>query len=113
MSARGSEGSRFVTSVFVTLARVTGAASLLPAALLNVGEAEKPADAAAKLPPPGEAAGTCGCNKSCTCTKAAVVFSDLYSTGTRAADERTASDPADLRAFTHDGIQQRGSGKEN
>uniref|UniRef100_A0A3Q0R076 Glutamate decarboxylase 2 n=1 Tax=Amphilophus citrinellus TaxID=61819 RepID=A0A3Q0R076_AMPCI len=48
-------------------------------ALLNVGEVEKPADPAAKQPPQ-TAAGTCGCNKSCNCTKAAVVFSDLYST---------------------------------
>lgn len=53
-------------------------------ALLNVGEVEKPADPAAKQPPQEEAAGTCGCNKSCNCTKAAVVFSDLYSTGTKA-----------------------------
>lgn len=70
-------------SVVVPLTCVTGAAYLTPAALLNVGDAEKAADAAAKLPPPGEAAGTCGCNKSCNCSKAAVVFSDLYSTGTR------------------------------
>lgn len=40
---------------------------------------EKPADPAAKQPPQ-TAAGTCGCNKSCTCTKAGVGFSDLYST---------------------------------
>uniref|UniRef100_A0A3Q0QY63 Glutamate decarboxylase 2 n=1 Tax=Amphilophus citrinellus TaxID=61819 RepID=A0A3Q0QY63_AMPCI len=39
-------------------------------------------DPAAKQPPQ-TAAGTCGCNKSCNCTKAAVVFSDLYSTGTK------------------------------
>lgn len=50
-------------------------------ALLNVGEMEKPADPADKQPPQ-TTAGSCGCNKSCDCTKAAVVFSDLYSTGT-------------------------------
>ncbi|XP_022063727.1 glutamate decarboxylase 2 [Acanthochromis polyacanthus] len=49
-------------------------------ALLNVGEVEKPADPDAKQPQPQTAAGTCGCNKSCNCTKAPLVFSDLYST---------------------------------
>ncbi|XP_008301024.1 glutamate decarboxylase 2 [Stegastes partitus] len=48
-------------------------------ALLNVGEGEKPGEPAAKQPPE-TAAGTCGCNKSCNCTKAPLVFSDLYST---------------------------------
>lgn len=81
-SLRGLSGK--IVSVVVTLTCVTGAADLIPAALLNVGDAEKAADPAAKLAPPGEAAGTCGCNKSCNCTKAAVVFSDLYSTGTPA-----------------------------
>lgn len=75
------------TSLFV--ARVLRNVSLSlffgrPKALLNVGEVEKPADPAAKQPPQREAAGTCGCNKSCNCTKGPVVFSDLYSTGTRA-----------------------------
>ncbi len=65
-------------------------------ALLNVGEVEKPADPAAKQPPQREAAGTCGCNKSCNCTKAAVVFSDLYSTGTKAKLKTWISDPAGL-----------------
>lgn len=51
-------------------------------ALLNVGEVEKAAEPGAKQPPE-TAAGTCGCNKSCNCTKAAVGFSDLYSTGTK------------------------------
>ncbi|GLD64822.1 glutamate decarboxylase 2 [Lates japonicus] len=50
-------------------------------ALLNVGEVEKPAEPGAKQPPQQTAtAGNCGCNKSCNCTKAAVAFSDLYST---------------------------------
>lgn len=85
MSVHGAEGSRLVTQNHVGYChshvwKVAG--SLLSAALLNVGEAEKPADPAAKQPPPGEAGGTCGCNKSCNCTKAAVGFSDLYSTGT-------------------------------
>ncbi|XP_014852842.1 PREDICTED: glutamate decarboxylase 2 [Poecilia mexicana] len=49
-------------------------------ALLNVGEGEKPNEPAAKQPPQ-TAAGSCGCNKSCTCTKGTDVgFSDLYST---------------------------------
>uniref|UniRef100_A0A3B5QK34 Glutamate decarboxylase 2 n=1 Tax=Xiphophorus maculatus TaxID=8083 RepID=A0A3B5QK34_XIPMA len=49
-------------------------------ALLNVGEGEKPAEPAA-MQPPQTAAGSCGCNKSCTCTKGTDVgFSDLYST---------------------------------
>lgn len=53
-------------------------------ALLNVGEVEKPAEPGAKQPPQQTAtAGNCGCNKSCNCTKAAVAFSDLYSTGTK------------------------------
>uniref|UniRef100_A0A3B3XKZ6 Glutamate decarboxylase 2 n=1 Tax=Poecilia mexicana TaxID=48701 RepID=A0A3B3XKZ6_9TELE len=52
-----------------------------PEALLNVGEGEKPNEPAAKQPPQ-TAAGSCGCNKSCTCTKGTDVgFSDLYSTG--------------------------------
>ncbi|TNN57167.1 Glutamate decarboxylase 2 [Liparis tanakae] len=54
------------------------------ATLLNVGEVEKAADPAAKQPPEAEEAagscGSCGCNKSCNCTKAPLVFSDLYST---------------------------------
>lgn len=54
-------------------------------ALLNVGEVEKGADPVAKQPPSRETAGTCGCKKPCNCNKAAVVFSDLYSTGTEAA----------------------------
>lgn len=58
--------------------------SVVSKALLSVGEGEKPAETAAKQPPQTEAAGTCGCNKSCNCTKGAVVFSDLYSTGTKA-----------------------------
>lgn len=85
--------------VTVTVSSVDGAGSL-SAALLNVGEAEKAADPAAKQLPPGEAAGTCGCNKTCNCTKAAVVFSDLYSTGT----------PAPGRLFTlrlTDGLRSR------
>lgn len=49
--------------------------------MLNVGDVDKAADPVAKQPPAGEAAGTCGCKKSCNCNKAAVVFSDLYSTG--------------------------------
>lgn len=56
-------------------------------ALLNVGEVEKGADSVAKQPPPSETAGTCGCKKPCNCNKAAVVFSDLYSTGTEAAGQ--------------------------
>ncbi|MEQ2282644.1 Glutamate decarboxylase 2, partial [Ameca splendens] len=49
-------------------------------ALLNVGEVEKPGEPAAEQPPQ-TAAGSCGCNKSCTCTKGTDVgFSDLYST---------------------------------
>ena len=49
-------------------------------ALLNVGEAEKPTEPSAKEPE--TTAETCGCNKPCNCSKAAVGFSDLYSTGT-------------------------------
>ncbi|KAG7231250.1 hypothetical protein INR49_012081 [Caranx melampygus] len=48
--------------------------------LLNVGEVEKAGESAAKQPPQTTAS-SCGCNKSCNCTKAAAVaFSDLYST---------------------------------
>ena len=65
-----------------------------PKALLNVGEVEKPADPAAKQPPQREAASTCGCNKSCNCTKGPVVFSDLYSTGTRANGSLNTPDPS-------------------
>lgn len=50
-------------------------------ALLNVGEVEKGSEPAVKQPPQ-TAAGSCGCNKSCSCSKTDVVFSDLYSTGT-------------------------------
>uniref|UniRef100_A0A3Q4GTP3 Glutamate decarboxylase 2 n=1 Tax=Neolamprologus brichardi TaxID=32507 RepID=A0A3Q4GTP3_NEOBR len=56
--------------------------------LLNVGEVEKPAEPGAKQPPQTDA-GTCGCNKSCNCTKAAVGFSDLYSTLLPATDGDT------------------------
>lgn len=49
--------------------------------MLNVGDVEKATDPVAKQPPAEEAVGTCGCKKSCNCNKAAVVFSDLYSTG--------------------------------
>ncbi|XP_004081223.3 glutamate decarboxylase 2 [Oryzias latipes] len=50
-------------------------------ALLNVGEVEKTAESGSKQPLQTSAAGTCGCNKQpCNCTKADVVFSDLYST---------------------------------
>lgn len=85
------------TSLFV--ARVLRNVSLSlffgrPKALLNVGEVEKPADPAAKQPPQREAAGTCGCNKSCNCTKGPVVFSDLYSTGTRAKRSHNTPDPS-------------------
>ncbi|KAG9340093.1 hypothetical protein JZ751_022015, partial [Albula glossodonta] len=46
--------------------------------LLNVGEAEKPADPVAKKP---EAeAGTCSCSKPCNCSKTNIGFSELYST---------------------------------
>jgi len=54
---------------------------VLSKALLNVREVEKAADAAAKQPPEAGSCGSCGCNKSCNCTKAPLVFSDLYSTG--------------------------------
>lgn len=74
-------------------------------ALLNVGEVEKAADPAATQPPQGEAAGTCGCNKSCNCTKAPLVFSDLYSTGTQViasihAGVRQDADSADFGTIT-------------
>lgn len=74
-------------------------------ALLNVGEVEKAVDPAATQPPQGEAAGTCGCNKSCTCTKTPVVFSDLYSTGTQDmasihAGVRQDADSADFGTIT-------------
>uniref|UniRef100_A0A9J7X3I3 Glutamate decarboxylase 2 n=2 Tax=Cyprinus carpio TaxID=7962 RepID=A0A9J7X3I3_CYPCA len=48
-------------------------------ALLNVGEAEKAAQAPVKAED-GSTAESCGCNKPCNCPKAAVCFSDLYST---------------------------------
>ncbi|KAJ8396804.1 hypothetical protein AAFF_G00014030 [Aldrovandia affinis] len=47
-------------------------------ALLNVGEAEKPADPAAKQTQVESE--TCGCNKPCNCSKTNLGFSDLYST---------------------------------
>ncbi len=49
-------------------------------ALLNVGEAEKAAQAPVKAED-GSTAESCGCNKPCNCSKAAVGFSELYSTG--------------------------------
>lgn len=49
-------------------------------AMLNVGEAEKAAQAPVKAEDVSTAE-SCGCNKPCNCPKAAVGFSDLYSTG--------------------------------
>uniref|UniRef100_A0A672JYZ5 Uncharacterized protein n=1 Tax=Sinocyclocheilus grahami TaxID=75366 RepID=A0A672JYZ5_SINGR len=49
-------------------------------ALLNVGEAEKTAQAPVKAED-GSTAESCGCNKPCNCSKATLFFSDLYSTG--------------------------------
>lgn len=49
-------------------------------ALLNVGEAEKAAQAPVKAEDEPTAE-SCGCNKPCNCSKATACFSDLYSTG--------------------------------
>lgn len=51
-----------------------------PVALLNVGEAEKAAQASVKAEDESTAE-SCACNKPCNCSKATVGFSDLYSTG--------------------------------
>ncbi|XP_067233504.1 glutamate decarboxylase 2 [Chanodichthys erythropterus] len=48
-------------------------------ALLNVGEAEKAAQAPVKAEDEPSAE-SCGCNKPCNCSKATACFSDLYST---------------------------------
>lgn len=67
---------------FVYLIDQNDASTLFFKALLNVGEVEKTAESGSKQPLQTSAAGTCGCNKQpCNCTKADVVFSDLYSTG--------------------------------
>lgn len=73
---------RVIIIIFFKKSNVSVLVFVVSKALLSVGEGEKAAEPAAKQPPQTEAAGTCGCNKSCNCSKGAVVFSDLYSTGT-------------------------------